>query len=817
MVNRLLAVETLAGLAAELGLELVPARPAGRLGPEEMLLPAPSLAFFAVFADTVGLEIGEIREFMCRGSLDQGFLDREFGPGSTSENGELLAALHPRDRHARPSVSWVAKMACELSLEITVLCPGGTAGRFQRGHWGFIVQPEGFRGRIVVGTSCLTAWQRVAQPGTRQERFWRVYSGLPVYACVGGRHGRGLVRGRLLNRIRAESERLRSLWPAGREPIAAGEDDGNGEGNARRRRLRYRSGREAEPCAETITLQQLLDADNGPAIRCTIEGQLELQDGAWTPEARIDFGETCSQVLRGIGTRGGQVIVRKTVDVDGYFFLLAMAQAPKVFRDGLKVLFEPQGTRGDRRTTESIRRLLELGGELMGQGGEDFVAVQLGYARTTQGRNDTGVFLVLAGAAATASGVQQAEELLGGAIAHAIRLPCSEEEGHECTGPAVIAHHRSNSTTARGLTRKGGASDIIGPGVIGCFVYHVEQYLARRLAEGSRWQVTLVGRNFDTKKSVVVDAEKEGGLGELVREIRIKLSPSETRVFLIDVAVQGNFEAVFEGEQRREPLFAFWNREAISRMLFSGRCLDCYGQYFTVDMAGYKGPSGLARLGDVKAYSTMFRLLTVGAEKIPISYQGIASQLLRAIPKGVGAVEQVAASTGKRLADEIVKLLQRIEGLEGSASLRLEATVRMEDLGSQVNLMLSQFGRLSPEQVTVLDYELLGRFFAYQLLLVATTLEEKLRQSRETLLQMDAGRVREGLCTIAALESLVTRCFWSGQHVTRIGDLLFNVTSPVSLRLREAEHWIECLEVVLFMRKEEIDASERWRGCRGPH
>ena len=55
------------------------------------------------------------------------------------------------------------------------------------------------------------------------------------------------------------------------------------------------------------------------------------------------------------------------------------------------------------------------------------------------------------------------------------------------------------------------------------------------------------------------------------------------------------------------------------------------------------------------------------------------------------------------------------------------------------------------------------------------------------------------------------RCFGSGQIVSLVGDILFGMTSPVSLRLREAEHWVECLEVVLSMREEEIEVSERCR------
>ena len=58
---------------------------------------------------------------------------------------------------------------------------------------------------------------------------------------------------------------------------------------------------------------------------------------------------------------------------------------------------------------------------------------------------------------------------------------------------------------------------------------------------------------------------------------------------------------------------------------------------------------------------------------------------------------------------------------------------------------------------------------------------------------------------------MATRCFGSGQIVSLVGDILFGMTSPVSLRLREAEHWVECLEVVLSMREEEIEVSERCR------
>ena len=320
-------------------------------------------------------------------------------------------------------------------------------------------------------------------------------------------------------------------------------------------------------------------------------------------------------------------------------------------------------------------------------------------------------------------------ERLKAGIKYALRLPCSEDAQHGCTGTALVAHHRGNSTTRRDLAAAerggGGTSEVMGPGVMSCFVHH----LRGRLGEYG-WRVVLVGRNFDVKKSVVVDAEEGDGLGRLVGEIRGKLNTCNTRVFLVDVAVQGSPEAVFDSEtagaRRREPLFAFWSREAISRMLFSGRCLDCYGQYFTVDLAGYKGPSGLARLGDVKAYSTMFRLLTVGAEKVPVGYQGIASQLLKAIPEGLAAVEQVAAGAGRRLSEEVGKLVRRL------ADLVVEATV------------LSDIPVLG--SITVLDRGLLERFFAYQLSLVAGPLDRKLVESPASLMQQpEAGRVLEEL------------------------------------------------------------------------
>ena len=44
-----------------------------------------------------------------------------------------------------------------------------------------------------------------------------------------------------------------------------------------------------------------------------------------------------------------------------------------------------------------------------------------------------------------------------------------------------------------------------------------------------------------------------------------------------------------------------------------------------------------------------------------------------------------------------------------------------------------------------------------------------------------------------------------------VGDIIMFVTGAVSLQLREAEHWVECLEEELSMREEEIDVTERWR------
>ena len=80
--------------------------------------------------------------------------------------------------------------------------------------------------------------------------------------------------------------------------------------------------------------------------RRTPSGRLELLNAAWEPESRIDFGESCAQVLREIESRGGRAVLRKTVDVDGYFFLLDLEKAPRVFRDSLMVLFAPRGGNG---------------------------------------------------------------------------------------------------------------------------------------------------------------------------------------------------------------------------------------------------------------------------------------------------------------------------------------------------------------------------------------------------------------------------------------------------------------------------------------
>ena len=81
-------------------------------------------------------------------------------------------------------------------------------------------------------------------------------------------------------------------------------------------------------------------------------------------------------------------------------------------------------------------------------------------------------------------------------------------------------------------------------------------------------------------------------------------------------------------------------------MLFTARRLECYGHYFTMDLAEYKGP-----------------------------------------PEPVGE-EKMAGEMDGRLAEEVGKLVRRLAELEGAAALRLEVTVQLEDLASQAGLML---------------------------------------------------------------------------------------------------------------------------------
>lgn len=128
--------------------------------------------------------------------------------------------------------------------------------------------------------------------------------------------------------------------------------------------------------------------------------------------------------------------------------------------------------------------------------------------------------------------------------------------------------------------------------------------------------------------------------------------------------------------------------------------------------------------------------------------------------------------------------MTRLKGLEGSASLRFEATVDFCDLASHLGLILSQLDRLEVEDVTILDFALIQRYLTHQLGLVTIPLDQRLLQSPGKLLRRSLVDVQSEICTIAVLESLATQCFWSGQSITRVGDILFN-RNPFSLRVTD--------------------------------
>lgn len=386
-------VKAIAALANRLGVKL-----------EERVARAatPRSAFFATFAEAVGLDFGEVEEFIGGGRLDLAFLRWEFGADAV-ENGALLAAVHPSDRHSRPNVGWVAKMASALKMEVIVLCAEGTAERFQRGHAGFVLRPRGFRGRLVVATACLAEWQRVEQPGAEDEPFWQAYGRMPVYGC--GDDGEALVglpEGLLAERLRAESERLLGRWP-GRQELEAMDMEVEAP---RRQQPHYARPGQVVACPERTTVQELVARE-----------EAELGRAAWEPQSRLDFARTSAQVLEEVETRGGRIAVRRTVDVDGYSFLLGVGQLCEFFgASELKVLFVAPSVREEERASKAMRALLEVAGR-MGPG-ERVAAVRLGSAWAAPGRSETGLFLV---AATGASEVERVEGEMRAAIGYALR------------------------------------------------------------------------------------------------------------------------------------------------------------------------------------------------------------------------------------------------------------------------------------------------------------------------------------------------------------------------------------------------------------
>ena len=243
----------------------------------------------------------------------------------------------------------------------------------------------------------------------------------------------------------------------------------------------------------------------------------------------------------------------------------------------------------------------------------------------------------------------------------------------------------------------------------------------------------------------------------MISEVRERIRPSYAVACLVEVAVQECPGAC--GPHWTEPLFAFWSEEAIGSVLCSSKQLECYSYYFTKDLVGYQGPSGIARWGKVKAYSTMFRLLTSGGQKGSISYRKIAYRLSQAFPHGLEMIEEVASFCEKALGIEVEKLTSRLQCPEGSASLRFEATIDFRDASSHIGLMLSQFDRIELNDIILFDCKLVQRFSTQQLGLVIIPLDGKLLKVPMSLQQKDLIKVENAICTIAILESLATRCF----------------------------------------------------------
>lgn len=99
------------------------------------------------------------------------------------------------------------------------------------------------------------------------------------------------------------------------------------------------------PSPERVTLREFFANKD---VGYMEEGKLILRSEAWRPKTRIDFGGTSRSVREGIAARGGEISLRRTVDIDGYFLLVSMEKGAKMLRDGMQILFRSKGVKHDK-------------------------------------------------------------------------------------------------------------------------------------------------------------------------------------------------------------------------------------------------------------------------------------------------------------------------------------------------------------------------------------------------------------------------------------------------------------------------------------
>lgn len=142
------------------------------------------------------------------------------------------------------------------------------------------------------------------------------------------------------------------------------------------------------PSPERVTLREFFANKD---VGYMEEGKLILRSEAWRPKTRIDFGGTSRGVREGIAARGGEISLRRTVDIDGYFLLVSMEKGAKMLRDGMQILFRSKGVKHDKKCLDTIQELLRPG-EIEPT---RFIAMRLGDAKARQGRTDTKLYIVV--------------------------------------------------------------------------------------------------------------------------------------------------------------------------------------------------------------------------------------------------------------------------------------------------------------------------------------------------------------------------------------------------------------------------------------